>query len=689
MDDLGQLSGGESGLYDRDTRFMSRLEWRIEGLRPTVLSTHRPEPYRFSQHATEPHLGHVQRLELRRKGMLDGAGYTETVRVKAFDTLEAYTTDYGREMAALHNLELKIDCDFRDMFEVRGMPPIDRDIHVQTLSDGLVYAYAGEDGVRREVKITLEPMGEIFEEDETLEERQTVATLDLPGATHANTEASTEANKAARPITGRKLRWIIPQEGQLELTIKATTFKNGHTGNRLEEGVLAQEYRDWRAKADVKVGNRLLQRVFDRASEDLRSLLFDTAYGDFPAAGIPWYVTPFGRDSIIVSLMTVPWYPNIAKGTLSYLAAFQGKNFVERTLEAPGKILHEQRDGEASQTGRTPFSTYYATVDATPLWVCLLGDYLEWTGDLETVRNLAPNLEAALEWMVGPDADPDGDGFIEYSPQKGGMTNMVWKDSGDSTFDETGDDLEAPIAVVEVQAYAFRAYQSAAKVYAALEQPQKALEFERKAKVLQEKFQAHFWLEDLGTYAHALDAQKRPARVVVSNAGHALWAGIVPPELAPLVAQTLFSEGMWSGWGIRTLAEGEPRYNPVSYHNGSVWPHDNAMIALGLARYGLMGPLKHLALSQLESASITEDARLPELYAGFAREEIEGLPASPPVPYPAACHPQAWAAAAPFAYLWAVLGFGPGTQGSSGGVPEDWGEVKARVLFQGEPFELI
>ncbi len=681
MDDLGQLSGGDSGLYDRDTRFISRLEWRISGQPPTVLSTHRPEPYRFSQHATEPHLGHVQRLEFRRRGMLDGAGYTETVRLKAFDSLEAYTTTYGREMEALKTLELKLDCDFRDMFEVRGLSPIDRDIHVQTLSDGLVYAYAGEDGVRREVKITLEPMGEIFAEDELLEERKTIATLDLPGATHAPV--------GERAITGRKLRWNIPQEGQLELTIKATTFKNGHTGNRLEEGALAQEYRDWRAKADIKMGNRLLQRVFDRASEDLRSLLFDTAYGDFPAAGIPWYVTPFGRDSLIVSLMTVPWYPNIAKGVLSYLAAFQGKNTVERTLEAPGKILHEQRDGEASQTGRTPFTTYFGTVDATPLWVCLLGDYCEWTADFETVRNLLPNMEAALEWMQGSDADPDGDGFIEYSPQRGGITNQVWKDSGDSTFDETGSDLEAPIAVIEVQAYAFRAYESAAKVYTALEQPQKALEYTRKAKTLQEQFHKHFWLEALNTYAHALDAKKRPARVRVSNAGHALWAGIVPQEFAARVADTLFSEGMWSGWGIRTLAEGEPRYNPVSYHNGSVWPHDNALIALGLARYGLTGPLKQLALSQLESAAITPDARLPELYAGFKKEEIEGLPASPPVPYPAACHPQAWDAAAPFAYLWATVGFGPGVKGNGDGLPDDWGWVRARALFQGEPFELI
>ena len=681
MDDQGQLSGGESGLYDRDTRFLSRLEWRIENLPPTVLSTHRPEPYRFSQHATEPHLGHVQRLELRRKGMLDGAGYVETVRVKAFDSLQNYTTSYGREMPVLQNLELKLDCDFRDMFEVRGLPPLNRDIQVQSLSDGLVYAYTGEDGVRREVKVTLEPMGEVLEEDEVLEERQTMATLDLPGATHEKGEE--------RPITGRKIRWQIPQEGSLELTIKATTFKNGQTGNRIEESALAQEYRDWRAQASIKVGNRLIQRVFDRASEDLRSLLFDTAYGDFPAAGIPWYVTPFGRDSIIVALMTIPWYPNIAKGVLSYLAAFQGKNTVAKTLEAPGKILHEQRDGEASQTGRTPFTTYYGTVDATPLWVCLLGDYLEWTGDLETVRNLQPNMEAALEWMAGPDADPDGDGFIEYSPHKGGMTNMVWKDSGDSTFNEAGQDLEAPIAVVEVQAYAYRAYISAAKVYTALEQPEKALEYKQKALILREKFQQHFWLETLGTYAHALNAQKEPARVKVSNAGHALWAGIVPDELAPKVAETLFSSEMWSGWGIRTLAEGEPRYNPVSYHNGSVWPHDNALIALGLARYGLLEPLKTLALYQLESAAITPDARLPELYAGFRKEEIEGLPASPPVPYPAACHPQAWDAAAPFAYLWATLGFGPGIKGNRNGVPEDWGTVQARALFQGESFEIV
>jgi glycogen debranching enzyme len=433
------------------------------------------------------------------------------------------------------------------------------------------------------------------------------------------------------------------------------------------------------------VQNRLMQKVFDQSAKDLRSLLFDIDGLSFPAAGIPWYVTPFGRDSIIVGLFTVPFYPQIAKGTLEYLASQQGKVLNPVNLEAPGKILHEQRDGEASRTGRTPFRTYYGTVDATPLWICLLSDYLDWTGDLETVKRLEPNLRAALDWMVSPDADPDQDGFIEYSPHSGGITNQIWKDSGDSTFDEHGNNLNAPIAVVEVQAYAYRARLSAAKILKSLERDTEARDQETLAAQLKEKFHSAFWLEDLQTYAHALDAAKRPARVKVSNGGHALWAGIVPEEIAPKLVQTLFAADLFSGWGIRTLALEMPRYNPVSYHNGSVWAHDNAMIALGLAKYGLWSQLEQLVQAQLEAAVVEPDSRLPELFGGYARADTEVI-----VPYPAACHPQAWDAAAPLAFfLAASSALEPGLKGSGRAMPGSLGTVRAQAIFRGKSFDLL
>ena len=674
----GQISGGDNGLYRRDTRFLSVLEWRIGGQIPTVLSTHSSEPYRFSQHATEADLGHTARLELRRKGFLDGSSYTETVRVRGFVPLEAHR-EWGRDLPDIHTLELRLESDFADMFEVRGLPVKAKEVQLEVVDNGLIWLYAGSDGVKRAVRVHLEPMGEIHEIVSVKSGKNAPITFDADEHTLDDSFENSNSNSI-----GKLIRWNLENNTPLEITLTVTPIRDGSSDSGIHLEVLAQQYQTWRSRAAIKLENSFVQRVFDRSLEDLRSLLFDTPQGVFPAAGIPWFVTPFGRDSIIVSLFTLPWYPEIAKGTLTYLAAHQGKVLNPKNLEAPGKILHEQRDGEASRTGRTPFQTYYGTVDATPLWICLLGDYLEWTGDFETVRELEPNLRAALAWMTSDDADPDKDGFIEYTPHKGGITNQVWKDSGDSTFNEHGEDLLENVAVVEVQAYAYRARQSAAKIFRALKLEAQAQAQDELASRLRAQFHAAFWLEELQTYAHALDANKRPARVIVSNPGHALWAGIVPEEIAPKLAETLFSSRMFSGWGVRTLAEGSVRYNPVSYHNGSVWPHDNAFLALGLARYGLFEHATRLVQAQLEAAALVPDARLSELFAGFAREMTPGIPSSPPVPYPAACHPQAWDAAAPLAYLRSVLGFDAHTAGSSMHVPSGWGSVKARVWWRGQ-----
>jgi glycogen debranching enzyme len=682
-DALGQISGGDNGLYRRDTRFLSVLEWRIGGEIPTVLSTHSSEPYRFSQHATEADLGHTARLELRRKGILDGSSYVEQIRVRGFGPLEAHR-EWGRELPDLHRIELRLESDFADMFEVRGLPVKAKEIHLEVVTDGLIWTYDGSDGIKRALRVRLEPMGEVYET--RLIEASNVAPRTFDADEH-NLDGSLENNISN--AVGKVIRWTLEDDAPLEITLTITPIRDGQSDTGRPPELLSQDYVDWRARAPIHLENSFVQRVFDRSLEDLRSLLFDTPQGVFPAAGIPWFVTPFGRDSIIVSLFTLPWYPEIAKGTLKYLAAHQGRVVNPKNLEAPGKIFHEQRDGEASRTGRTPFQTYYGTVDATPLWICLLGDYLEWTGDLETVRSLEPNLRAALAWMTSLDADPDQDGFIEYSPHKGGMTNQVWKDSGDSTFDENGQDLSSNVAVVEVQGYAYRARQSAASIFTALGDESEAREQTELASGLQKQFHAAFWLEDLQTYAHALDEHKRPAKVIVSNPGHALWAGIVPEEIAPKLAATLFSSRMFSGWGVRTLAEGSVRYNPVSYHNGSVWPHDNAFLALGLARYGLFEYATKLAQAQLEAAALVPDARLSELFAGFTREMTRGIPSSPPVPYPAACHPQAWDAAAPLAYLRAVLGLDANTAGSSRHVPSGWGSVKARVWQRGQEVNAI
>lgn len=665
-DAFGQISGGETGLYDRDTRFLSHLEWRIGGESPTVLSTHTPEPFRFSQHATEHGLGSTQRLEFRRKGWLSGASYEETIRVRAFDELNSHEY-WGRMLPDISHLELRLNSDFSDMFEVRGLPRIAKAVKVTVVDYGLLYEYAGRDGVARAVQLEISPMGR-------LEIIELSVDTDYPITFDTDSHGDGAADMPPPSNTARALHWDIPSTG-LDLTLRVTPMQNGAPRVAKSRVELDAEYRTWRSQSTVRFSNPLIQRVFDRSSEDLRALIFDTPYGSLPAAGIPWFVTPFGRDPLIVSLFAVPWYPSIAKGTLQYLAAKQGRVLDPKNLEAPGKILHEERDGEAARTGRIPFQRYFGTVDATPLWVCLLEEYRVHTLDLETVRALEPNLRAALSWMQSEDADPDQDGFIEYTPHQGGITNQVWKDSGDSTFDENGMDLQKNVAVIEVQAYAYRAYVGASKIYAALGDQAQADTFETRAEMLKTKFDTAFWLPDLETYAHALDAQKRPARVLVSNPGHALWAGIVPPELAPHLVKTLFSSAMWSGWGIRTLGEGMPRYNPVSYHNGSVWSHDNALTALGLAQYGCSEEVQKLVAAQLDAAALSGDARLAELFAGFKREETLGLPSSPPVPYPAACHPQAWDAAAPYAFLSAAL--------LCNAVPEAWGKLEVSVLKAG------
>ncbi|HEX2864851.1 MAG TPA: glycogen debranching N-terminal domain-containing protein [Deinococcales bacterium] len=646
-DENGQFTGPDNGLYRRDTRYLKRLEWRVNGETPTVLSTHSPEPYRFSQHLTEPHLAATQRLELRRRGRLDGQRYVETMRARAFDDLSGHATPDGYA-TDVRQLELKLEADFLDMFEVRGLKPIPREVNAEVRDDGLAFTYQGKDGKARATLVELHPMGEV-------------------------------RGSGAR----RTVCWTIPQDG-LELTLTITPLLDGQPAPASHNQDLTAGYAQFRAGMPVHVANPLVQRVFDQSTNDLRALLFDVPQGVIPAAGIPWFVAPFGRDSLIVSLMTLPWQPSLAEGTLRYLAAHQGTKFDPATREAPGKILHEERVGEATNTGRTPHRPYYGTVDATPLWLGVLGEYVRWTGDLDLARTLEPNLRAALAWMDGPDGDPDGDGLLEYIPHVGGITCMGWKDSGDSVFDAQGHDLTAPIALVEVQGYAYRARLEAAHILRALGDETEAATQETKAKALRERVETLFWLPDLGYYAHALDAAKQPARVLTSNTGQLLWSGLPVPDRARAVSENLFSPELWSGWGVRTIAKGSPRFNFVSYHNGSVWPHDNAMIALGLARYGLNEAAARIATAQLEAAALAPDARLPELFAGYTREQIQGLPDSPPVPYPASCHPQAWAAATPFALLQAVTGFTATTNGRRDTIPSPWGTVSVLVLRRGQ-----
>ena len=380
-------------------------------------------------------------------------------------------------------------------------------------------------------------------------------------------------------------------------------------------------------------------------------LMTETAHGAYPYAGVPWYSTIFGRDGIITAMLLLWCAPYFAKGVLRTLADLQATDHDPASDAEPGKILHERRGGEMAALGEVPFRRYYGSVDSTPLFVMLAAQYYQRTGDLDTIRDIWPNIVAALGW-IDDYGDMDGDGFVEYARQTDkGLSNQGWKDSSDSIFHRDGRLASAPIALCEVQAYVFAAKQGAAALAARLGDSDLSAKLASQAEDLRVRFEDAFWIEEAGTYAIALDGDKQRCEILSSNAGHCLFAGIVSPDRAKRVADLLTGKRFHSGWGVRTLAVGEARYNPMSYHNGSIWPHDNGLIALGMARYGHKKAALSIFEGIFDSAIYDDLRRLPELFCGFERRRRQG-----PTSYPVACSPQAWAAATPFALVAAAIG---------------------------------
>src|SRR5256885_1206907 len=401
----------------------------------------------------------------------------------------------------------------------------------------------------------------------------------------------------------------------------------------------------------VVSSNDIFNEVVCRSMADLYMLMTDTPEGRYPYAGIPWYSTTFGRDGLLTALQMLWLDPRVAQGVLRRLAAFQAKTADDASDAQPGKILHEMREGEMAALGEVPFGLYYGSVDATPLFVMLAGLYAERTGDDAIIVELWPAIEAALSWIDGP-GDLDGDGFIEYyRATERGLANQGWKDSEDAIFHSDGRLAEGPIAVAEVQGYVYCAKQVLARCAERLGWTERARALKAEADQLAERFDASFWCPELGTYALALDGKKEPCRVRSSNAGQVLFTGIAKLDRAIEVADGLLRPQFFSGWGIRTIANTEARYNPMSYHNGSIWPHDNALIALGFARYGPRASVERIFKGLFDAATYMEMRRLPELFCGFQRSRGRG-----PTHYPVACSPQAWASATPFTLIEASLG---------------------------------
>jgi glycogen debranching enzyme len=518
---------------------------------------------------------------------------------------------------------LRFDADFADIFEVRGTTRARRGraLPPEVTADAVVLGYEGLDGVVRRTRLTFDPAPRRL----TATDAYFAVALgpQQEARFHLTVTCETGAEPAPRPL-------------DYAAALDHTT--GAHTA--------------FKARAcDVYTANEQFNDWVNRSLADLGMMLTQTPHGLYPYAGVPWFSTPFGRDGIITALQTLWLDPDIARGVLVYLAAVQADATIPEQDAEPGKILHETRRGEMAALKEIPFGRYYGSVDSTPLFVTLAGAYHERTGDRAFAEAIWPHVERALQW-IDKYGDRDGDGFVEYyraTPE--GLAQQGWKDSHDSVFHADGTLAQGPIALCEVQGYVYAAKLGAAKLAVALDRIEVADELSRQAAALRKRFEDAFWCEDLGTYAVALDGEKRPCRVRTSNPGHCLFTGIVSPERAARVAEGLLGPDSFSGWGVRTVAEGAARYNPMSYHNGSIWPHDNAMIGAGLARYGRKDGTAKILAGMFDASMFVELHRMPELFCGFPRRLGEG-----PTLYPVACSPQAWAAGTVYQLLGACLG---------------------------------
>ena len=642
--DIECVGRGALGLYHQDTRFLSHCVLKLYGERPMLLSSAVKED------------NILLAVDLTNSDVMVDGGLT-LPRGTIHLSRELFLWNsvlYQRITVSSYSLSpvsvsmsLALGSDFADLFEVRGTR---RERRGRTLpaaveNGEVVLAYEGLDGVTRCTRIQCSPNPARVEAAQLQFELQlrpqgceaflvTTACAvepapDAPSLSVAD-EGRDEGHEACRQGRFHALpRSFEAAYQQAEGARKASRSQpcRMHTSN--------EQFNDW----------------LNRATADLQMLVTDTPEGPYPYAGVPWFNTAFGRDGIITALEVLWLEPALARGVLAYLASTQATETDPQADAEPGKILHETRQGEMAALKEVPFARYYGSVDATPLFVILAGAYFARTSDRALIENLWPHIEAALSW-IDHYGDRDGDGFVEYSRHSAtGLAQQGWKDSQDSVFHADGTLAEPPIALSEVQGYVYAARQQAAELAEAIGRPEQAASLRAQASRLRDQFENAFWCGEISAYALALDGQKRQCQVRTSNAAQCLFTGIASPAHACTTAQTMLQDDMFTGWGIRTVSSAARRYNPMSYHNGSVWPHDNALIAWGMGRYGLGECVGRVFTGLFDAAIFVELHRLPELFCGFARRPGEG-----PTLYPVACSPQAWAAASVFMLLGACLG---------------------------------
>jgi len=615
-DSLGDIEAPDSGLFWDDTRMLSRLELQVADSHPSLLGAAiSQDNVRFTAHLTNrplpaPGEHSIPRgvIHLERTRFLWSGQLYERLKITNFSSRDAQLP-----------IAVRFGADFADIFEVQGHV---RKRRGETLAPeigvaAVRLAYRGLDRLRAvEIRFSVAPLSLSGEEAQLC--------IGVPRGRSAELFLEIGAESSARP-----------------------------SAQRFEEALQAAcASMQARAKvgAVIETSGRLFDQWLAQSRSDLALLTTELPTGPYPYAGIPWFATPFGRDAIITALQTLWLEPQLAAGVLRFLASTQAHEVNAFRDSEPGKIMHEMRRGEMAALQEVPFGQYYGGVDTTPLFIMLAGAYESTTGDAALIDQLWPNLLAATAWIEYR-MEHSASGFIDYARASStGLVNQAWKDSSDSIFHADGRIPPPPIAVVEVQGYAYAAFRAMSRLAALREDKERSLAWAARARGLRSEIERRFWMPEFNFYALAIDGEGQPCCVHASNAGHLLYCGVPSPERGALVASALLGERFASGWGIRTLAQGEARYNPMSYHNGTVWPHDTALCAAGIARYLGRDALVDV-LSQMFEAATQLAMRLPELYCGFARTPGQG-----PTPYPVACVPQAWACGSVFMLLQACLG---------------------------------